>query len=167
MNRSVAKQNRRNFVSPTLIPTRYLHFHHHNHATEDKTASPTNQTSLLQPCNHPHRNTLASEVTFETSVLKMNRVYSAMTSSPQPNNILLCYPCPDSLSTKACYRYILMQCSTHLRSSAVPTSQQRIVPRRLASQRRWQRSLQTQQSTITKAICCPNEQMEGLTIRRT
>jgi hypothetical protein len=117
---------------------------------------PPTKTSLLQPCNHPHRNTLASEVTFETSVLKMNRVYSAMTSSPQPNNILLCYPCPDSLSTKACYRYILMQCSTHLRSSAVPTSQQRIVPRRLASQRRWQRSLQTQQSTITKAICCPN-----------
>jgi hypothetical protein len=48
------------------------------------------------------------------------------------------------------YHYILMQCSIHLRSSAVPTSQRRIVPRRLALQR----------STITKAICCPKEPME-------
>ena len=133
-----------------------MHFHHHNHATKDKTASPTHKNiaaATMQPSPLKHIG-LRSHVL--PSVPKMNRVYSSMTSSPQSNNILLCYPCPDSLSTKACYRYILMQCSTHLRSSAVPTSQQRIVPRRLASQRRWQRSLQTQQSTITKAICCPN-----------
>jgi hypothetical protein len=38
--------------------------------------------------------------------------------------------------------------------SAVPTSQRR------SAQRQWQRSLQTQQSTITKAICCPDKPTE-------